>query len=106
MNVENACFTINSFVLGEFPFQLRQGLLLLLQMALGCALLNVGGVVVGFAQLQLQETFLLHLRPYGKFKTLNLSSTHEECVEFVWVTFEKESLGRVLVQDGDWIVHL
>ena len=37
---------------------------------------------------------------------MNLSGSHEECVEFVWVTFEKESLGRVLVQDGNWIIHL
>ena len=35
-----------------------------------------------------------------------LSSPHEKFVELVRLTFEKECLGRILVQQSDWVVNL
>ena len=35
-----------------------------------------------------------------------LSSSHEKFVELVRLTFEKECLGRILVQQSDWVVNL
>ena len=37
---------------------------------------------------------------------LELSGLHEELIQFARVALVQERLGRVLVQDGDWIFDL
>ena len=73
--------------LAQLLLELGQRALLLVEVGLGHGLLHMGGVVVGLAVLELR-------------------GAHEEGVELVGVALEEEGLGRVLVQHGDWVVHL
>ena len=95
--------TERAILLGELSFQLWQRILLLLQVPLCGALLNVCSVVVCFAHLQLPTQ---KLKLSDNVLKINLSGAHEECVELVWVAFEQEGLGSVLVQHSNRIVHL
>ena len=66
------------------------------------ALLNVRSIVVCFTHFQL-KTRVEIIQYLLKF---NLSRAHEECVELVRIALEQESLGSVLVQHSNRIVHL